>query len=181
MRRASLALVAVLLFGGCGKQSASERGSRITVDERAGVLRGIHFGESANEIRRRLGRPADGKTGFFPAGRLYTGPPAIAVRDNVRPTTLHYADTAFLVSPTSGTFAMATLAENARTRAGVAVGDDLDRVRERYGRVTCGEGPAGEPILGGAVPTYHWCRTVVGGVRVFFGGDPIASITLTIF
>lgn len=180
MRRASLALVAVLLVGGCGKQSASEHGSRITVDERAGVLRGIHFGETANEIRRRLGKPADGKAGFFPAGSDYTGPPAIAVRDG-RPQTLHYEDTAFLVSRTSGTFAMATLAENARTRAGVAVGDDLSRVRERYGRVTCGEKAAGEPTLGGAVPTYHWCRTVVGRVHVFFGGDPIASITLTRF
>lgn len=152
----------------------------MTVDERAGVVRGIHFGAAANEIRRRLGKPTDDKMGFFPAGTDYTGPPAISVRDRVHPATLHYEDTAFLVSRTSGAFAMVTLAGSARTRAGVAVGDDLDRVRERYRRVTCGDASAGEPVLGGAAPTYHWCRTVVDGVHVFFGGDPIASITLTL-
>lgn len=76
---------------------------------------------------------------------------------------------------------MATLAENARTRSGVAVGDDLDRVRDQYTRVTCGEQIAGEASFGGGTPKYRWCRTVVAGVHVFFGGDPIASITLTSF
>jgi hypothetical protein len=45
--------------------------------------------------------------------------------------------------------------------------------------VTCGEQVAGEPLLGGEPPKYRWCRTTVAHVRVFFGGDPIESITLT--
>jgi hypothetical protein len=179
VRRAFLALVALVLAG-CAQHSAPEARSRVVVDERAGIVRGIHFGDSAHEIRRRLGKPTDTRTGFFPAGADYTGPPAIAVRGSGRPTTLHYGDTAFLVSQSSGAFAMATLAKTARTRAGVAVGDDLDRVRERYRGVSCGEAAAGEPALGGAVPKYHWCRTVIDGTHVFFGGDPIASITVTL-
>jgi hypothetical protein len=91
---------------------------------------------------------------------------------------LHYEDLAFLVSQRVGTFSMATLADGARTRAGVAVGDELDRVRERYERVTCDEQVAGEPFFGGEPPKYRWSRTAVTRVRVFFGGDPIESITL---
>ena len=156
------------------------------VDERAGVVAGVRFGDSAEEIRQHLGAPSDSKPGFFPAGDDYSGPPAISApaadqgRPRVRPIALHYKDVAFLISRHVGTFSMATLTEGAQTRAGVAVGDDLDRVRQRYKRVTCGEQSVGEPVFGGQErPTYRWCRTVVGGVRVFFGGDPIESITLT--
>jgi hypothetical protein len=74
---------------------------------------------------------------------------------------------------------MATLENGARTRAGVAVGEDLSRIREHYDRVKCGEAVAGESLLGGEPPTYRWCRAIVGGIRVFAGGDPVESITLT--
>jgi len=74
---------------------------------------------------------------------------------------------------------MAILERGARTRTGVGVGDELDRVRERYERVECGEAVAGEPLFSGEPPTYSWCRALVGGTRVFFGGDPIESITVT--
>ena len=154
------------------------------VDERAGVLRGVRFGDSAREVRAKLGEPTDDEDGFFPAGTDYTGPPAIAApasdqRPPRKPETLHYGDTAYLVSPSVGVFSMATLAEGARTRAGVAVGDDLARVRERHRGARCGEAVAGEPLFGGDVPKYAWCRVQVGDVRVFFGDDPVESITLT--
>jgi hypothetical protein len=44
--------------------------------------------------------------------------------------------------------------------------------------VPCGKAIAGEAVFGES-PSYRWCRALVGGVRVFFGGDPIESITLT--
>lgn len=94
------------------------------------------------------------------------------------PTPLHYRDTAYLVSPTVGVFSMVTLESGARTREGVGVGDELARVRERYDRVDCGESVAGEGLFG-ETPMYPWCRAIVGDVRVFFGEDPIESITLT--
>ena len=74
---------------------------------------------------------------------------------------------------------MATLEKGARTRAGVGIGDELERVRERYDRVQCGEAVAGEPLFGGEAPMYRWCRALVDEVRVHFGGDPIESITMT--
>jgi len=156
----------------------------VLVDERAGVLHGAGFGDGENAVRARLGEETDDRSGFFPAGADYTGPFAIpsSVSDRgsrMPPSVLHYDNFAYLVSPTAGVFSMATLERGARTRAGVGVGDDLARVRERYDRVECGEAVAGEPLFGGETPTYPWCRALVGGIRVFFGEDPIESITLT--
>lgn len=154
------------------------------VDERAGVLHGVHFGDTDAAIRVRHGNPSDDEDGFFPDGSQYTGPPAIpSPRSDRRPprppVPLHYEEIAYLVSPSQGVFSMATLERGARTRAGVAVGDDLSRMRERYDRVTCGEAVAGESLLGGEPPTYPWCRAIVGDTHVFAGGDPVESITLT--
>ena len=156
----------------------------VLVEERAGVLHGVRFGDTESQVRARLGDETDDEDGFFPAGADYTGPVAIPSPESDRgsrvpPSELHYDDTAYLVSPTAGVFSMATLEKGARTRAGVAAGDGLERVRERYDRVDCGEAVAGEPLVGGEPPTYGWCRAVVGEVRVHFGGDPIESITLT--
>ena len=156
----------------------------VLVDERAGVLRGVRFGDTTARIHARLGDPSDEEDGFFPAGTDFTGPPSIPSPRSDRghlapPEELHYDDTAYLVSRTAGVFAMASLADGARTRAGVGVGDELERVDEAYGRVSSGEAIAGEPLFGDDYPKYAWCRAKVGAVSVFFGGDPIESITLT--
>jgi hypothetical protein len=156
----------------------------VLVDERTGAISGVRFGDSSDEVHRRLGEPTDTKPGFFPADADFTGPPFIPSprsdqASRVPPEELHYEDKAFLVSPTAGVFSMAILAEGARTRTGVGVGDELGRVREAYQRVECGEAIAGEALFGGDTPTYPWCRAIVGDVRVFFGEDPIESITLT--
>jgi hypothetical protein len=161
-----------------------EEAQPVLVDERAGVLHGVRFGDAEREVVARLGQESDDRPGYFPAGADYTGPGAIPspVSDRgsrIPPSELHYDDTTYLVSPTAGVFSMATLERAARTRAGVGVGAELPLVRRRYDRVECGEAVAGEPLFGGKTPTYPWCRALVGGVRVFFGGDPIESITLT--
>jgi hypothetical protein len=72
-----------------------------------------------------------------------------------------------------------TTNDGEETRRGVKVGDPLARVRERYRGVACGEAVAGEPLFGGEIPKYPWCRTCIGDVDVFFGDDPIQAITLT--
>lgn len=177
---AALAGVGLALFA----PRRDEEAQPVLVDERAGVLHGIRFGESESEVRTRLGEETDDRPGYFPAGADYTGPFAIPAplsdqASRIPPSELHYEDTAYLVSPTAGVFSMATLEEGARTRAGVGVGDELALVRERYERVECGGAVAGAPLFGGDTPTYAWCRALVGEVRVFFGGDPIESITLT--
>ncbi len=161
-----------------------EEATPVLVDERAGVLHGVRFGDSEREVVARLGEEADDDDGFFPSGADYTGPvaipsPASDQGSRMPPSELHYDDTAYLVSPTAGVFSMAILEKGARTRAGVGVGDELEIVRARYDRVECGEAVAGEPLFGGEPPTYRWCRALVGETRVFLGGDPIESITLT--
>ena len=97
----------------------------------------------------------------------------------IPPSELHYDGTAYLVSPTVGIFSMATLEQGARTRAGVRVGDDLELVRDRYrpNRVRRGGRRRASARWGDAdvslVPS-DCDRT-----RIFFGEDPIESITLT--
>ena len=189
-RASGRVLTALLLAATAGAAIAllalrrDEHAEPVLVDEQVGVLHGVRFGASEREVEARLGEETDDHDGLFPEGADYTGPPAIPSPGSDRgsrvpPAELHYDKTAYLVSPTVGVFSMATLEDGARTRAGVGVGDDLELVRERYDWVECGEAVAGEPLFGGQTPTYPWCRALVGDTRVFFGGDPIGSITLT--
>ena len=91
-----------------------EEAPSVLVDERVGILHGVHFGDSEPEVRQLVGDETDDRSGFFPGGTDYTGPPAIpspATDDGSRapPSEFHHDDTAFLVSPTVGIFSMATL------------------------------------------------------------------------
>jgi hypothetical protein len=166
----AVAAIALLVHGG------SEAPQRVLVDERSGSVAGVRLGDSRADVLGALGPPTDDEDGFFPAERDFTGPPAIPTPEG-RAEPIHYKDVAFLVSAVSGVFAVAVLAEGGMTRAGVGIGDSLDRVRERYRGVMCGEAIAGEALVG-PDPTYEWCSTTLDDVHVFFGGDPIASITL---
>jgi hypothetical protein len=172
------AAVAVAGLAACAGDESEP--PRVLVDERDGVLHGVRFGEPLEVVRRIRGEPTDDADGFFPEGADFTGPPSIPnppSDQGVRPTPLHYDDTAYLVLPSVGVYAMATLEGGARTRAGVGVGDDLELVRDRYERVACGEAIGGEAIVG-ETPKYPWCQAIIGDIGVFFGEDPIESITL---
>jgi len=93
------------------------------------------------------------------------------------PTVLRYEGLAFLVGP-RGVFAFVVTAEGVRTNRGVAIGDPLARVHQVY-RAGCGEQPYGEPLFGGETPSFRWCRTTIDDwIRLWFGRDPIRSITL---
>lgn len=122
-------------------------------------------------MRARLGEPTDDYEGVFPEGAQYTGPQFIPnpASDPGLPKPLHYGDAAFLVSRSVGVFAMITLDGVARAKSGVAIGDELEKVREVYDRVECGEAVGGEAVGGGEIR---------GKVRVFFGEDPIDSIMI---
>jgi hypothetical protein len=174
--QALIALIAAgCALGDDGEAAKPKPATSVLVDERAGVLRGVRFGDSLQEVLARLGPTSDAQPGVFPAGADYTGPPSIPSPPSdarIPANELHYEDTAYLVSPTVGVFSMVTLAEGARTRAGVGIGDDLERVRKVYNRVDCGETAYGEGS------DYPWCR-VLGDIHVFFGEDPIESITLS--
>jgi len=149
------------------------------LDERAGSYRGVSFGASEAEVRRAVGEPGEG-TGFSPLGSEFGdvgGPPAVRVwpAGSLLQKSLRYRGFSFLVG-TEGVYAI-MVTEPARTRRGVAVGDDLARARRLY-KVGCGEGVAGERI-GGGVATYPTCRgTIDGRIRIWFGEDPIGSLAI---
>jgi hypothetical protein len=149
------------------------------IDEQRGSYGGVTLGASAAAVRSRFGEPG-GDSGYFPLDEeSYRGPPFIPTPAG-RPDVLRYAEAAFLVARDTGLASLVVTRLGATTRAGIAVGDRLARVRQRHDDVRCGEAPAGEAIFGGEDPTYPWCEVGVGRVQVFFGDDPIESITLTL-
>lgn len=184
MRRRLVATVlgasaVALLVGACDLvRRADEQRPARQIDERAGRYAGVGLGLSEGEVRRVFGEPGGGD-GYFPLGEEFRGPPSVPASGGRRPALLRYDEVAFLVDQASGVFSLMVTYEDAETRGGVGVGDPLERVGERYARVRCGETVSGEPVFGDEHPTYPWCRTRVGKIDVFFGDDPIESITLT--
>jgi len=181
-----LVLVPLLLavaVAGCDFSELGDREdgntARTVLDER-GLYGGVGLGSSEAEIRAALGE-AGGGDGYKPLNETeYRGPPHIRAQGDVRPILLRYAVTAYLINArTKVVFSMIVSSPGATTRAGVGVGDPLSLVRRKYEHVVCGKQVAGEPLLGGETPTYPWCRVRRHGVEVFFGDDPIESITLT--
>ena len=183
MRGAAAAVTAALAavaLGGC--RHADEPPVPSLIDEQAGEYGGVAMGASEADVRRAFGEPGEGD-GFMPLGEEYAeigGPPAVAVwppGTREEPTALRYDDVAFLVG-TRGVYAFIVTADGARTRRAVAIGDALAEARRTYGG-GCGEGYGGEPVLGGERETYRYCRSTVDErIRIWFGRDPIRSITL---
>ncbi|MFN2469967.1 MAG: hypothetical protein ABR583_03065 [Gaiellaceae bacterium] len=87
------------------------------------------------------------------------------------PEVFGYRDFAFLLG--GGRVFSLTTADGARTELGVGVGDDLAAVNDAYPDAECGEYRYSKGS------GYEWCRTSVGGNRLFLGGDPVESITVT--
>lgn len=144
----------------------------VGIHVREGVLAGVRMGDTAGEIERNLG-PADYVDGFFPRrSRRFTGPLFVPAPDFIQAAVAQYADHAFLIG-SIGAYSLKTIARGAVTERGVRIGQPLRVARRAYPRAGCGRFSNGE---GNA---FRWCRARVGLNSVFFGGDPIASITVT--
>ena len=185
MPYAALAAAAVALLGGVGWTCDGDRRRERAggpIDEHRLSYRGVAMGATIAEIRRVFGEPGGGE-GFFPLGESFGeigGAPAVANwprGSRADPTVLRYHGVAFLVGP-EGLFAFVVTERGARTRAGVAVGDPLAKAIRAYG-LGCVDQPYGEPLFGGETSTFRTCRgTVDRRIRIWFGRDPIRSITL---
>ena len=174
--RLALAALAALALAGCSRTVEHDGETGALVDELDGAYRGVTMGDSIAEVRRVFGQPQDGQ-GFAPADMLPSeaGVPQSIPAPFGPPTLLRYPDVAFLVGE-SGVYAFIVTEDDARSRRGVAIGDGLDDARSAY-QLRCGEVAAGETASG--VATYPSCSTTVEGrTRVWFGKDPIRSITL---
>jgi hypothetical protein len=75
-------------------------------------------------------------------------------------------------------FALVVTERGARTRRGVGIGDALSKAVRTYG-LGCVEQSYGEPLFGGEASAFRLCRgTIDRRIRIWFGRDPIRSITL---
>jgi hypothetical protein len=175
---ASLALSACDLLEVGPADESNDQFPRL-IDEQQGRYGQVGFGSTEAEVRAAFGEPGS-EDGFFPlAAESYSGPVFIKAPDGRKPTLLRYEEVAFLVS-SDGVFAITVTRPETGTFRGASIGAPLATVRESYDRPRCGEAVAGEPLFGGETPTYAWCRVQVAKTSVFFGGDPIESITLTL-
>ena len=180
---AALAVVAAIAAScSTGLGGAEEEAGRspIVVDESVPRYGSVGLGSTTREVEWLLGR---GKTadGFAPAGR---SPADVAVPLSLpnpgagreRPALRRYEDSAFLFLR-GRAYAIMLTASNVETARGVGIGDAIEDVRRSYEGAECRDVAGGES-LSGDLETYRSCRVRVAPMRfVFFGGDPVRSIT----
>lgn len=196
LRRTLIAVIAAGGVGalaaslaGCGSNAASSQPSLGTIDEGRGAIHGVRIGAEKPTVRRAFGsygrKPeaypiepleideARGSGGPWSVvtGPHHLGPGGIEGEQ----VTLQYRGASFFVRH-NRVFGFMVTAPRTPTQKGIAVGDTLDRVRDAYPRFDC-EGAfrsdtsaTQEPACFGQAP--H-------GRFVYFGGDPIQSITVT--
>jgi hypothetical protein len=171
---AAAALIAAVVSVALWSTRRNDGGTPILVDESTGSYRGVVMGDDSSDVRRRLGSFEEGP-GFAPAGDL---PAEVGVPQSIPGPgrILKYDDVAFLVGP-RGVYAFIVTADGAETTRGVQIGDDLDAARRAYD-LHCVDVAGGESLLGGQ-EFYPSCRTTIGRrTYVWFGRDPIRSITV---
>ena len=178
MRLAAAEFVAAAsLIAACSGADGRESGP--LVDERRGAYHGVEMGDSEAAVRRVFGEP-ESRMGFAPSDHLPAEigvPQSLPVLGAGIPRPLRYDDAAFLVAEGYGVYALIVDEEGARTLRGVAVGDDLDDAKKAY-NLRCIDVAGGES-LGGNVEFYPSCSATLGRkIRIWFGRDPIRSITL---
>jgi hypothetical protein len=173
---AMLALPAVGLLGSCPDEMSGPRAGLEgdpVVDERSGTVMNVRLGDSAREIRRELGRPAKRET--RPVEEV--GLPWIVEDPRQEraelPVSLTYADLDVLTTRESGAYTFSIWREGVRTARGVAIGDSLARARERYPELECGVRNRNTEYV-----EYSYCSGRVGRHTIWFGEDPIESITI---
>jgi hypothetical protein len=148
-----------------------EGGGRI--DDVRGAYSGVAMGDSRAGALRILGDPS-GEQGFAPAGAL---PAEVGVPQSLPGPgeVLSYEDVALLVG-SKGVYAIMVTKPGAATTRGVAIGDGIKEAQAAYS-TRCMKVAGGESLLGGQ-ELYPSCGARVGSMYVWFGRDPIRSITL---
>ena len=176
-----VALTAALIVGAIGAWFAvatdGAHTATATIDERTGAYRGVRFGAFERDVIRALGQP-DRDPGFAPAGE---NPSEVGVPESVPAIgpggLLKYEGVGFLGTPKGGVYALIVTDTGATTRRGVSIGDRMDVARSKY-RLECREVAGGESLFG-RQEFYPSCSARLrNGFRIWFGRDPIRSITL---
>jgi hypothetical protein len=164
------------------------RGGAALIDENRGTYRGVGIGASATAVRRVLGPRRFARQDEPPTPRNATSISAIggpsALMRPCHPTAagkgaasrarvLRYPEVSFLFCD-NRVLALVVSDPQARTQAGLAIGDQLAQAQRLYPGLRCGRASSGD--AGG----YPFC---VGRLRpqrsLWFGHDPIGSITIS--
>jgi hypothetical protein len=185
LRHLALAAGAVLLGAGCGSAEEPAR-PPAQIDERAGTFRGVGIGDSFAAISGALGPPRDQARGSGDVTPLGYGPAAALGLPNVAPPTglgprdrvqiARYRGVTFLIAPRVGAYSVALALPGATTANGVAIGDALATTKEKYPGLRCGTVDRSAEYG----PLRYCSGEVAKGRYIWFGQDPIRSITLTI-
>jgi hypothetical protein len=163
-----------------------------SIDDVRGTYQGVGVGDDAASVRRVFGQSPfaamDEPLTPTNADFVDVGGPTV-VSPPCKPATrrpggrsrialLRYDDASFLFC--NGTvFALMVTASDARTTSGLGVGDELEKAQSLYADLTCGEAPSGD------AGHYSYCAGVTASTRsgerlhVWFGEDPVASITVS--
>jgi hypothetical protein len=176
-----VALAAALIVGAVGAWFAVATDgadtATATIDERAGAYRGVRFGASERDVIRALGKP-DRDPGFAPAGE---NPSEVGVPESIPAVgpggLLKYKGIGFLGPPQGGVYAFMVTQAGATTSRGVSIGDRMDVARSKY-RLECREVAGGESLFGRQEFYLSCGARLRNGFRIWFGRDPIRSITL---
>jgi hypothetical protein len=170
MTAAALVLLGVALLVYKGTDDGGS--DSLVVDEQRGSYRGVTLGASREEAEEALGDAAPW-TGDDPLGPLEPGWQRGAPRGALIVGTLdalRYPQLAAHLG--DGEVVELIIAEpGAKTTRKVGIGDRLPAVRRTYADLPCGQtsGAARGPYCGGQIAPRRW---------LWFGGDPIHSITL---
>jgi hypothetical protein len=183
-----MALLCLLTLTACGDSNIGPDVPALqTVDDRRGIVDGVGVGSSKSQVAVKLGeyqRPAEA----YPAApadvdesqdtgpwSVITGPHHLGPGGKRgEQVTLRYTGAAFFVYR-DRVFGFVVTARNSRTTNNVRVGDDLAASKKSYPSLRC-EGASSSDTSATQAPN---CSGFVNDDRwIYFGGDPIRSITV---
>lgn len=182
-----LTLLVATATAGCGNGGGTSQ-QRLAIDERRGSVGGVELGASKGDVRARFGDYGD-RLRAYPIEPLEMdedersgGPWSVATGPHHlgpgglkgEQVTLRYRGVSFFVRK-DRVFGFMVTSDEGKTRRGVAVGDDLSAAKNAYPELRCE--PQSESDT--TAPQKANCSgRVPGGRYIYFGGDPIESVTV---
>jgi hypothetical protein len=183
MRPVVALLAGALIVPGCpcDERAAIEVSAPgVRIDERAGTVGRAALGDGPRELRRAFGRPqAEGENVRSMPRELDTAdigvPWSVAPPPEIKGVTLaRYDGMSVDIARPHGAYVFFVWRPGSRTASGIRIGDDLESVRERHPGFRCGVRNRNSEYA-----PYPFCEGRVGDTHVWFGQDPIRSITLS--
>jgi hypothetical protein len=177
LRQVIIGFAMTMFLTACDQAARSDRAvAELVIDEHAGTINGVGLGASPREVRRAFGEP-DSDSPLLPTDDVglpwIVAPPKNHPRDE-RAISLAYRDMDFLAMRSTGVYKLAVWRAGARTTGGVRLGDPLATARQRYPRISCGIRNENSEY-----PAYPYCCGRFGAHWIWFGQDPISSITIS--